>query len=222
MIKRVMALLLSALVLLSCSAWAEGKKTYQLLYEENAGLVESENVKAFLEIPKLNFLVPVMQHPTDDGFYLKHNALGEESESGALYTQKTYNLADFSDPAVVIYGRRMDDRTMFGMLQEEYSKSFDELREIVLYLPGETRQYTVVAAVPFSNVHILYAYDFSLSRMFNAFFDEVYAVRRPGVQLDETLRPQTDENLLILSTGLRGDATQRYLVIAKINRTETN
>lgn len=217
-----MALLLGALVLLSCSAWAEGKKNFQLLYEENAGLVESENVKAFLEIPKLNFLVPVMQHPTDDGFYLKHNALGEESESGALYTQKTYNLADFSDPAVVIYGRRMDDRTMFGMLQEEYSKAFDELREIVLYLPGETRQYTVVAAVPFSNVHILYAYDFSLNRMFNAFFDEVYAVRRPGVQLDETLRPQTDENLLILSTGLRGDATQRYLVIAKINRTETN
>ena len=222
MIKRVMALLLGAFVLLSCSAWAEGEKDFRLLLEENTELIEFEDVKAFLEIPKLDFLFPVMQHPTDDGFYLKHNALGEESEAGALYTQKTYNLPDFSDPAVVIYGRRMDDGSMFGKLQEEYSKAFDELREITLYLPGETRQYTVVAAVPFSNAHVLYAYNFRLARRYNAFFDEVYAVRRPGAQMDETLRPQPDENLLILSTGLRGDATQRYLVIAKINRTEIN
>lgn len=222
MIKKVLLALIALCLLLPCAALMESERNFDSLLAENAESVYAENVKAFLEIPGAGFLLPVMQHPTDDGFYLKHNALGEESASGALYTQHTYNKPDFSDPAVVIYGRRMDDQTMFGFLQEKFSASFEDLRLINLYLPEEIRQYTVIAAVPFSNAHILHSYNFAKPRMFEAFFDEVYAVRRFGVQRDESLRPESDEAILILSTGLRGDATQRYLVIAKINRTEIN
>ena len=222
MIKRLMVSIM-AVCLLSCfTAWAEEEKGFQSLIEEHEEFLDRDNVIAFLEIPAADFLLPVMQHPDDDNFYLKHNALGEESEAGALYTEFTYSSFDFSDPVTVIYGRRMEDGSMFGSLQEKYSGAFESLREIRLYLPDGTQEYTVVAAVPFSNTHIMYSYNFRIGRIYEAFFDEVYATRRPGAQLDFEMRPGSDEKALILSTGLRGDATQRYLVIAKINRTETN
>lgn len=220
--KKLLFILLALCLLVSSHAFSEEAKTYDTLLKEQADQLNAGHVTAFLEIPGLDFLLPVMQHPEDNGFYLKHNALGEESASGALYTEFTYNSFDFSDPVTVIYGRRMEDGSMFGSLQEKYSGAFEDLREIRLYLPDGTNEYTVVAAVPFSNTHIMYSYNFRLSRIYEAFFDEVYATRRPGAQLDSEMRPESDEKVLILSTGLRGDVTQRYLVIAKINRTETN
>lgn len=220
--KRVLSALIALCLMISSCAFCEDARTYETLLTEYADQINSQHAAAFLEIPGLDLLLPVMQHPEDNGFYLKHNALGEESDSGALYTEFTYNSFDFSDPVTVIYGRRMDDGSMFGSLQERYSGAFEDLREIRLYLPDGTQEYTVVAAVPFSNTHIMYSYNFRIGRIYEAFFDEVYATRRPGAQLDFEMRPESDEKALILSTGLRGDVTQRYLVIAKINRTETN
>ncbi len=198
---------------------AAGFESLMQKYSEN---ITKEHVTAFLEIPGAKLMLPVMQHPNDDGFYLKRNQYGEESDKGALYTEAGCNKADFSDPVTVIYGRRMADGGMFGSLQQWYSSSFDELRQINLYLPGENRQYTVIAAVPFSNMHLMYSYNFRYARMIEAFLDEVFAVRRPGAQMVEADRPENGESIIVLSTGLRGDATQRYLVIAKINRTEIN
>ncbi len=220
--KKVISALLALCLMLLSYAFCEEAKTYDALLEAHADQLNAGHVTAFLEIPGLDFLLPVMQHPEDNGFYLKHNALGEESPTGALYTEFTYNSFDFSDPVTVIYGRRMEDGSMFGSLQENFSARFDELRVMKLYLPGETNEYTVIAAIPFSNMHIMYSYNFRHSRIYEAFFDEVYATRRPGARLDFEMRPESDEKVLILSTGLRGDVTQRYLVIAKINRTETN
>lgn len=222
MIRKTLMMLFALCLLMSFSGVTEESKSYEKLIEENRDTLTEENAIAFLEIPSIGLLLPVMQHPQDDGFYLKHNALGEESAQGALYTEKTYNEKDFSDPVTVIYGRRMDDQTMFGALQQLYSSSFDDAKDIYLYLPGEVRHYTAFAAVPFSNIHIMYSYNFRHSRMREAFFDEVFATRRPGVQLDDGLRPESGDKVIILSTGLKGDATQRYLVIAKINRTEIN
>jgi len=73
------------------------------------------------------------------------------------------------------------------------------------------------AAIPFSATHILYYNDFTNERAYNAFFDDVYAVRRLGMQLSADLRPAYGEKVIILSTGLMGDSSQRYLVMAKQN-----
>ncbi len=222
MIKRFLACFLVAALFIPAMAYQEETVGFDSLMQRFSEDIAKEHVTAFLEIPGAELLLPVMQHPSEDGFYLKRNALGEESDRGALYTEAGCNKADFSDPVTVIYGRRMADGGMFGSLQEWYSSSFDELRQINLYLPGENRQYTVIAAVPFSNLHLMYSYNLMYARMYKTFFDDVYAVRRPGAQLDEAARPEEGENVIVLSTGLRGDATQRYLVIAKINRTEIN
>lgn len=222
MIKKFLVCFLIAALFIPVMAYQEEAAGFESLMQKYSENITKEHVTAFLEIPGAKLMLPVMQHPNDDGFYLKRNQYGEESDKGALYTEAGCNKADFSDPVTVIYGRRMADGGMFGSLQQWYSSSFNELRQINLYLPGENRQYTVIAAVPFSNMHLMYSYNFRYARMIEAFLDEVFAVRRPGAQMVEADRPENGESIIVLSTGLRGDATQRYLVIAKINRTEIN
>ena len=156
-----------------------------------------------------------MMRSGDDGFYANHDASGAESALGELYIQSAYNSAGFSDPVTVVYGGSKVVGAPLRDLQEIYSGSFEACRDIKLHLPSGTMEYRVFAAVPYSSVHILHYYDFSVERRFNSFFDGVYETRLLGMHLDEAARPQYGDNVLILSAGMRGDKMQRYLVLAK-------
>ncbi len=218
-IRRICLLIAAVLLLTAAGGLAQSGVDFGSLCAE-AGL--SEGVCAWLEIPGAGFRMPVMQHPEDGAFYLTHDAQGAESKSGALYTEAAYNAADFTDTATVIYGRRVNDGTMFGSLQEWYSGSFEEHQEILLHLPDGTKRFTAFAAVPYSSIHIMHYYDFSYDRIYSGFVEDICSTRLPGVQLDEGAYPQPGEQMIILSTSLRGDASQRYLVIAKLNDRESN
>lgn len=206
-------LLLTVLICLvgSCAA---AESTYQTLCSQ-AGL-NSPDVIAWIEIPGAEIREPVLRHPTDDAYYGKHRADGSESAYGAVYVQAKYNAADFSDPVTLIYGSSAVESAPFRMLQEKFSGSFDECRRVYLHTPEGTQEYIVFAAVPHSSIHILHYYDFSSARRFNAFFDGVYSTRALGMHLDEDSRPEPGaDQVLILSTALRGDSLQRYLVMAR-------
>lgn len=174
------------------------------------------DVAAWLEIPGAEYKRPVMRHETDDAFYAVHGPNGTENEFGSLFMQAGYNAADFQDPVTVIYGSSKVPGTPFRNLQETYSGSFEECREILLHTRTDTLRYRVFAAVPYSSIHILHYYDFTVQRRFDAFFNSVYATRLLGMHLDEAARPEFGDRVLILSTGIRGDNMQRYLVLAKL------
>ena len=211
--KRAAAFWLTLCLVLSAgSAWAQ--EGFAALNSQNG--VTTPDVGAWLEIPGASLLQPVMQHPEDDAFYQAHDARGSQSAAGALYTQKTYNAADFSDPVTIIYGSSAHDLAPFGKLQELFSGSFDQCRTLYLHLPQETREYTVFAALPYSSIHILHYYDFRVERRYNSFFSSVFSTRALGMHLDEDNKPAFGAgHVLILSASLRGDHTQRYLVMAK-------
>lgn len=200
--------------LIGCAGTALAEDRYTTLCAERS--VNQEDTVAWIEIPAAEFCWPVMQHDEDDSFYASHDESGMEAEYGVLYTQAAYNAADFSDPVTVIYGSSKAEGAPFRDLQELYSGRFDECRSILLHLPEETREYEVFAAVPYSSIHILHYYDFDVARRFEAFFDGVYSTRRLGMHLDEENRPEFGDSVVILSTGLRGDTMQRYLVMAKL------
>lgn len=174
------------------------------------------DVQAWLEIPDTNISHPVMQHSQNDAYYLDHDPYGNPDNYGALFTESTYNSFDFSDPVIVIYGHRMNNGTMFGSLQKYYSGNFDAYSTINLYLPdGEMRQYTVFAAVIQDDAHILHHHNFHSDRVFRRYFDGIFATRRLGIVLDAQQRPQPGDQVIILSTCIKGDSSQRYLVMAK-------
>lgn len=217
---RIWCAWLMALFLVLTGSAAAAEPTYEALCSD-AGLTESD-VCAWLEIPGSGLLLPVMQHAQDVSFYLNHDSSGQENASGALYTEVTYNARDFSDPVTVIYGKRRNDGSMFGSLQEWYSGAFDANSTIRLYLPDETREYTAFAAVPYSGIHLLYYHNFQNERIYRSFFEDVYSTRKIGVQLKNELKPEPGDGVIILSTSLKGDAAQRYLVMAKQNKLESN
>jgi len=199
--------------LIGCVGWAAAEGGYDALCAEN-GVVQADTA-AWIEIPGADFCRPIMRHSEDDAYYASHDASGAESAFGSLYIQTAYNAGDFSDPVTVVYGSSKQVGAPLRDLQETYSGRFDECRDIYLHLPSGTMEYRVFAAVPYSSVHILHYYDFSVERRYNTFFDGVYSTRLLGMHLDEETRPQYGDNVLILSTGMRGDKMQRYLVLAK-------
>lgn len=207
-------LLVCALLLAIFLQAAAAENAYDAYCREHG--VDPANLSAVIEIPGANMLFPVMQHPTDNGFYAAHDAQGNESALGVPYTQVTYNAKDFSDPVTVVYGGSGKEKSPFRNLQEIYSGRFEDCRTIYLHLPDRTEEYTVFAAVPYSSIHILHYYNFRSAQRYTAFFDSVYQTRKLGMHLDKVLKPVAGETVLILSTSHRGDSDQRYLVMAKV------
>ena len=121
-----------------------------------------------------------MQRQGDDSFYLTHDSDGNESFAGAIFTESAYNSTTMEDPVTVAYGHQMHAGTMFGKLQETYSQedALEDYGEVIVYLPEKELHYQVFAAVPYDNRHILYNYDCTDSRRFNAFLKQ--HLRSPG------------------------------------------
>lgn len=192
-------------------------------YEAPAALTEAiaqnDEVYAWIRIPGTNVDYPVVQSRTADNYYLRRGIDGKYSTAGSIMSEHTYNTTTFEDPVTVLYGHCMRVGTMFGKLQTTYSgtEQMKEYDTIEIFLPDKKLTYTVFAAVPYDTRHILYNYDFSDSRIYTMFFDDVFALRSfSAVTLREN-KPEYGDKVLILSTCLKGDAASRYLVMAKLN-----
>ena len=171
---------------------------------------------AWLEIGDTRIDYPVVQSPDDDKKYLTTAYNDSRYVGGALFTEATYNSTDFNDPVTVIYGHTMNSGMLFSDLQKTYSsaKGFAENGTVTLYLPGEVRQYTVFAAVPYARIHILHTYDFSNDYWYGRFFTDVGRIRAIGANFDRDSFPVPGDRVLILSVCLNEDTAKRYLVMA--------
>lgn len=179
---------------------------------------QNSDVYAWLDIPDTEISYPILQHSTDNAYYLRHDIDGNRSSDGALFTED-YNHTDFEDPVTIVYGHHTYNGTFFGTLQNYYedAEQFRQHQKIMVYMPDCQHEYKVVAAVPYNNHHILFNYDFTQKTAFSTFFDRVYSVRSLVANFDANDRPAFGQRILILSTCLKGDHSQRYLVIAKEN-----
>ena len=51
----------------------------------------NKDIYAWLEIPGTNVSYPILQHPTEDEYYLRRNYKGEDDKEGCLFTECSYN-----------------------------------------------------------------------------------------------------------------------------------
>lgn len=176
----------------------------------------------------------IVQHQTDDGYYLYRNLDGEDAKSGALYTEKTYNATDMNDPVTIIYGHNMANRTMFGGLQS-YAETlkFDDDAVIYIYQPGRQLTYRIFAGIPYDTSHVMYYHDFKDEKVFNDFFQALgKAADDPAyknaeaqnafysaegcVNVDKDNLPVAGDKVIILATCKNGDNNHRYFIMAKL------
>lgn len=181
----------------------------------------NEDIYAWLDIPDTQISYPILQHPEDDTYYLRRSMDGQSDRNGVIFTEATYNGRDFSDPVTVAYGHNMYNGQMLSTLQREYSSAemLATHEQIVVYLPDRELHYTVFAAVPFDNRHILYNYDFTNRRTFRLFFNEILSVRTLDAVFAEDAAVLADDRALILSTCLSANQNERFLVCGKLSET---
>lgn len=179
----------------------------------NAIKAENEHIYAWIYIPGTKVDYPILQHPTDDSYYLDHNIDGSKGLPGTIFSQ-SLNSKDFTDPNTVLYGHNMKNGSMFASLHNfEDNVFFDENMYIYIYTPEKTYVYKIFAAYNFNNKHLLYEYDCSTKEKYEYYLSVINNVRDMTARRREDVKVTTDDCILTLSTCLKNsDDTKRYLV----------
>lgn len=183
---------------------------FEALWEQNP------DVYAWIRIPGTHVDFPVLQHPTDDLFYLNYNIDKEwDAAVGTIFSQ-SYNKKDFSDFNTILYGHRMGEENplMFYDLRLYWDSDFmDEHRDIYIYTPTNIYKYKVFAAVVSDNRHHMVYYDeFSDEENKQAFLDYLWNTRDMRNQYRDDVEVTTEDRILTLSTCIRWEKTNRLLV----------
>ncbi len=182
---------------------------------------DNPDIYAWITVPGTNIDYPVLRREGDDTYYLNHDQELGYSIAGALYTETEFNGPYFDDPVTVIYGHRMNDDTMFGMLQSFYSSSenLENYGTIYVFTPERGFKYKIFAAVPHSDAHLLYGMDYSQPRNYRILIDDILNTNAYGAAFDPSYAIDYDDDLLILSTCYKGNITRRFLVCAYLDET---
>lgn len=183
-----------------------------------AGLRQEINadIYAWIYIPNTKVDYPILQHATDDEYYLDHDMNNESASAGSIFTQH-YNNKDFNDNHTVIYGHNMKNGSMFKTLHYYTEESFFESNPYVyLYLDGETRVYQIFAAYEYGDAHLLLNYDMEDSDVFADYLEEVQGMSDSVGHFDREPELTESSKIITLSTCIGGKPDKRYLVQAKL------
>lgn len=173
---------------------------------------ENEDIYGWVYIPGTQVDYPLLQHPTDDSYYLVHNLDGSEGYPGCIYTESR-NKKDFTDPNTILYGHNMKDGSMFGSLHNfEEASFFEGHRYAFLYTEEQTFVYDLFAAYEFSDDHLLYAYDFTTEKGYQEYLDMVFEIRDMGAHFREGTEVTAEDKILTMSTCISTKPENRYLV----------
>ena len=172
----------------------------------------NKDIYAWIYIPDTKIDYPMLQHPTDNTYYLNYNLDGSRGYPGCIYTED-YNAKDFSDPVTVVYGHNMKNGSMFAGLHkysdEEYMK---EHPYVFIYMEDKLYVYEIFAAYEYSNEHLLYNCDYTQKTQFEKYIKNMETVRDMGKVLREDVEVTAEDKILTLSTCISNKPNNRFLV----------
>lgn len=173
---------------------------------------ENPDIYAWIYIPGTKVDYPVLQHPTDDSYYLEHNLDGSEGYPGCIYTE-AINSKDFTDPNTVLYGHNMKDGSMFATLHDfEDSQVFEENQYIFVYTPQKTFVYQIFAAYKYNAIHLIYNFDLNNSEVFQNYLEQIFEIRDMEANIRKDVSVNADNHIISLSTCISGEKNKRFLV----------
>lgn len=177
--------------------------------EKNVDFQDLQNnvngdICAWIYIPDTKVDYPVLQHPTDDSYYLSHNLNGTTGYPGCIYME-SINSAGFTDPDTVLYGHNMKNGNMFAAIRNYADNEFMDTHPYVyIYTPTGVSIYKVFAAYQAGDEHILVEnQNFEDLTVFENYLDSIP---------DKKSTPSRTSNILTLSTCITGTDTARFLV----------
>lgn len=179
-----------------------------------------EDAYAWITIEDTNVDYPIMQHPTDNSYYLEHTIDGVKGYPGSIYTEKC-NAKDFSDFNTLIYGHDMMNGTMFKHLHKfEDSKFFKKHDTVTIYTPEGELTYKIFAAVTYDDRHLMHAFNYEKEEERQEFLDSIFGLNGFGNHYREDVEVNTDSHIITLSTCISNKPDNRYLVLAVLQEEE--
>ncbi len=173
---------------------------------------ENMDIYAWIYIPGTQVDYPIVQHGTDDSYYLGHNLDGSSGYPGCIYSERV-SSKDFMDTVTVLYGHNMKDGSMFGSLHEyEDNGFFDENPYIYIYTPYGILAYEIFSACPYGSSHIMYTYDFTAAEGVQQYIDSLLGAREMNSHVRQGVEVPAGSRVLTLSTCVGGNDGKRWLV----------
>ena len=178
------------------------------------------DVYAWITIPGTEIDYPILQHASDNSYYLMHNIDGSYGYPGCIYTENL-NSKDFTDNNTVIYGHNMKNGSMFAQLHKfEDPDFFQENREVLIYLPEEVLHYTIFAAHIYDDRHLLYSFDFSDAEVYEKYLQSIFDTRDMSANIDKETTVTKDDQIITLVTCIGSQPNNRLLVQAVLTDRE--
>lgn len=172
------------------------------------------DVYAWIVIPGTDINYPILQHPTDDSYYLNHNLDGSTGRPACIYTE-SLNSKDFTDNNTVIYGHNMRNGTMFAQLHKFEDKDFfDEHREIIIYLPDKVLHYKIFAVHNYDDRHLLYSFDFSDKAVYKDYLESIFSIDDMNANIDTEMTVTENDKIITLATCVYKQPSLRFHVQA--------
>ena len=178
------------------------------LYEMNNDLV------GWLRIANTNINYPVMQSKNNPDYYLKRDFYKNYSSYGTPYISEQCNI-ETSDN-LVIYGHHMNNKKMFGELENYKKKDYYDQHSIIMFNTlKDTSQYkifTVFKTVAYSNRGFKYYnyIDFEDEEKFNEFLNKCNELSL----YNTNIQPKYGDKLITLSTCEYSKENGRLVVVA--------
>jgi len=195
----------------SQSAPAASPEPYRPPEELEQSLELNAHVIGWLEIPGTEIRYPILQHPTEDNYYLNITIEGGYGYPGSIYTNSMEGR-DFDTFNTVIYGHNMADGSYFGSLKNYNDPDFLEAhREIDIYTLSEKHVYNVFAVVSYDDRYITDMYDDTERSDCIAFLRSLPAFHP---LYPKGARLSLDGHIITLSTCIGGMPYNRLLIIA--------
>lgn len=189
--------------------------------EENISKVDWEgllainpDVYAWIYVPGTSVDYPILQHATDNTYYLNYNIDGSYGYPGCIYTENL-NAKDFSDPNTVIYGHNMKAGTMFAGLHNFRDEAFfKEHDRVYIYTPEKELEYTIFAAYVYDDRHLLYSFDFKNEEVYENYLNNILTMRDMTSLIREDVEVTKEDKIITLCTCMSKEPDKRLLVQA--------
>ena len=174
----------------------------------------NEDVYAWITIPGTIIDYPILQHKTDDSYYLNYNIDGTEGFPGCIYTEKA-TATDFSDNNTVIYGHNLKDGQMFTQLHKFRDPDFfSDNDTIYIYTPEKEFTYKIFAVYIYDNRHLLNSFDFSDKNVYKKYLSEIQNLASESGNLRKEIKITDTDKIITLITCTRNNPEKRVYVQA--------
>ena len=172
----------------------------------------NKDVYAWITIPGTIIDYPILQHETDDSYYLNHTIEGVEGFPGCIYTERK-NSKDFTDNNTVIYGHNLRNGKMFTELHKFRDENFFSQNDIIyIYTPTKQLTYKIFAAYLYDDRHLMNSFDFSDSKVYAKYLTEIQNMNSVDVHLRKEIKITDTDKIITLITCIREQPEKRVYV----------